>query len=172
MTPRRKDSSAIGREPSPAGSDTGSRDSHLSPPTRRFQKERSRSKSAGTLSSNNDDNLTDDDCSEDDDDYDTDTDSDNGEDHGDVLDDDSLSPYAAGQGDTARLASSAISSSAEGADAKVAAQGSGNANKQQKKRMLWVLKSGEEAKLEGMDLRRPLMVRVGFAAVGDCWNVR
>lgn len=30
-------------------------------------------------------------------------------------------------------------------------------------KVLWLLKSGEEAKLEGMDMNRPLHVRVGFA---------
>lgn len=35
------------------------------------------------------------------------------------------------------------------------------------KPVLWVLRSGEEAKLEGLDLTRPLYVRVGFAPVDD-----
>lgn len=30
-------------------------------------------------------------------------------------------------------------------------------------RVLWVLKSGEEVKLEGMDMTRPLHLKVGFA---------
>lgn len=34
----------------------------------------------------------------------------------------------------------------------------------QSTKVLWVLKSGEEVKLEGMDLTRPLHIRVGFAS--------
>lgn len=40
------------------------------------------------------------------------------------------------------------------------------------KSVLWVLKSGEEAKLEGLDLMRSLHVRVGFAPLDDYSSVR
>lgn len=38
--------------------------------------------------------------------------------------------------------------------------------------ILWVLKSGQEAKLEGMDMHRSLHVRVGFAPVEGPLRVR
>lgn len=52
-----------------------------------------------------------------------------------------------------------------------AKQGEDTGEKQEQ-RVLWLIKSGEEAKLEGMDLTRPLYVRVGFAPVDDYQNVR
>lgn len=42
----------------------------------------------------------------------------------------------------------------------------------EEERMLWVLRSGEEVKLEGLDLKRSLFIRVGFAAGDDHASVR
>lgn len=105
-----------------------------------------------------DGSTCDDDDDDDDDDYsDTDTDE-------DLLRDDSLRSAESLSG----VAATAATAAAPSLSSAGSIQGGGKSSDDGgEKRVLWVLKSGEEAKLEGMDLRRPLFVKVGFAAAGE-----
>lgn len=121
----------------------------------------------GNSGSDSDGTDTLDDDSDTDDDVDDDEEEDEEEDeHGDT--DDNGEEEGESEGSARRS-----SAEAGAAAAAVAARAEYGRNSDEcGDRVMWVLKSGEEAKLEGMDMTRNLRLRVGFAPVDGCSSCR